>query len=315
MESLPDYYRTLGVKPSAGEDAIKKAYRQLAKQYHPDVNPNDTRAAERFKELSEAYTVLSDPAKRRQYDAIRNAAARPRGYANQPGFGYANPQNRGRPRPNSGGAAPSNEDPFDINFSDFFRNVFGRGRGSANAEAGFRGSKAGRDRNVRLAMTLEDAFRGGVKEIVLEGTPYRIPLKPGVREGQRIKLKGQGHASPFGGPAGDLVFTLHQKEHPLYRREGNDLTRKVLVPLPTLVLGGAIRVQTLHGPVRVTLEPATPTGKTLRLRGKGMPLLDEPDQYGALFLEIDAAVPRTLGTKQRKLYLQLLEEQDATTIL
>lgn len=292
-----DYYKALGVDKKATNDQIKKAYRKLARQYHPDVNPNNAEAERKFKEINEAHEVLSDEDKRRKYDELgadwqRYQHAGPgRGQA-QGGFDWSQYQQAG------GGGFESFGD--DGNFSDFFSNIFGSMGGRGGSRAG-----AGQDYQAELELTLEDAYLGGPRTLNVNGKSLRITIKPGVEDGQTIRLRDQGAPGRNGGPNGSLYITLRVLPDVRYARLGNDLTQEVQVPLYRALLGGEQVVDTLSGSVKINIKPETQNGTRLRLRGKGFPVYNKEGEFGDLYLHLTVQLPQRLTDQEKDLIRQL----------
>jgi curved DNA-binding protein len=300
-----DYYAILGVDKNASEKEIKMAFKKLAKKYHPDKNQGDKQAEERFKEISEAHEVLSDPEKRNKYDQLgENWEAFEQGgfhWGNDMGGARRTYTFRGDPSEffgSRGGRASG--------FSDFFEAFFGGGMEDlfhTPFEQGRRQMR-GRDLQADLPITLEEAYHGGAKEFAIDGQRLRIQIKPGAYEGQKLVLRGKGAPGPDG-RAGDLYLILRQAPHPLFERQGDDLVHEVKVDLYDAVLGGKIEAPTLSGIARVNLRPGTQPGQTLRLRGKGMPLYDQPGAHGDLLLNVSIEIPKNLSDKELRLFEQL----------
>ena len=307
-----DYYKILGLKKGASDDEIRKAYRKLAKKYHPDLNPDDTVAEEKFKEVSEAYEVLADPEKRKLYDQLGAnwKAYQKAGAGSQPGGagfeGFA--RNYGGQQ-GGGSFRFTAEDMGDIfgdmgGFSDFFRTFFGGAAGNGNGGARRRGERSrskGQDLEANMPLTLEEAYTGGYKTFTIDKKSVKIYLKPGVRSGQRLKVREKGRPHPISGTSGDLYLNLQIQEHERFRREGDDLHMDVPVDLYTAILGGEIKIKTLEGgQLKVKVPEGTQNGQQLRLRGKGMPRLGEKDKYGALFLHLNVRLPENLSEEEIK---------------
>ncbi|WP_310394806.1 J domain-containing protein [Hymenobacter sp.] len=295
-----DYYKALGVEKTATADQIKKAYRKLARQHHPDVNPNDNGAEQRFKEINEANEVLSDPDKRKKYDQFGADWQR---YQQQPG-------GAGRGAPPGGGFDWSQYTqgggggrPFDEgdDFSDFFGSLFGGG----SARAGGSRPGAGPDYQAELELSLEEAYHGGPRTITVQGKNLRLTILPGTADGQTIRLRDQGGPGRNGGPRGSLLITFRLRPDARYARTGNDLTQDAPVPLYKALLGGEHTVETLSGPVKITLKPETPNGTRLRLRGKGFPVYKQAGQFGDLYLRLTLVLPQRLTEPEKELIQQL----------
>lgn len=295
-----DYYKTLGVERSADEKAIRKAYRELARKYHPDVNPNDKAAESKFKEINEAYEVLSDADKRAKYDQLGASYQQfARGGGNTGGFDWsswaANQQYGGSP---GGGFEYDSGD-----MSDFFTNIFGGGRTRQTYKQPIRG----RDVEQPIEVTLEEAY-GGTTRILKRGekqTKIRIPA--GAHEGTRIRVAGEGEPGFANGQPGDLYLIVSLKPHPLFKVRENkvDLDTELRVDLYTAVLGGEVLVPTLGGDVKLRIAEGTQSGKTLRISRRGMPHLNAPETFGDLYAKVLVQVPTNLSTEERSLFEQL----------
>ncbi len=315
-----DYYKTLGVSKNATQDEIKKAYRKLAIKYHPDKNKGDKAKEEKFKEISEAYEVLGDPEKRKKYDKL---GANWKQYENfQRGGGQASDFDwseffggAGAQGGQGGGTYTFEGDPSD--FSEFFRNIFGGGFGGGGYSrggysrggygSGYRSApRKGQDYVSEMTITFDEAYHGTTRIINLDGKKLRIKLKPGTRDGQKIKLAGKGGPGINGGPAGDLILTIKVLPDPRFKREGNDLYAELPIDVPTAVLGGKVPVYTPDGKtVKLNIPAGTSCGKKLRLKGKGMPVYENPGQHGDLYVTTKIVVPQTLTKEQRELYEKL----------
>ncbi|WP_426489888.1 DnaJ C-terminal domain-containing protein [Hymenobacter sp. 102] len=294
-----DYYQTLGVDKTASKDQIKKAYRKLARQYHPDVNPSDAEAERKFKEINEANEVLSDDEKRQKYDQLgadwqryQQAGA---GRGGQPGGGFDWSQY-------TQGGGFGDDDPFGgTDFSDFFSSMFG-GMGGGSARP-----RGGQDYQAELELTLAEAYHGGPRTLTVNGKNLRITIQPGVEDGQVIRLRDQGGPGRSGGPHGSLYITLRIRPDARYSRTGNDLTMDVPVSIYTALLGGEQTVETLSGPVKITIKPETQNGTRLRLRGKGFPVYRQAGQFGDLYLRLSLTLPQHLTEQEKSLFRQLAD--------
>lgn len=300
-----DYYKTLGVEKTATAEQIKKAYRKLARQHHPDVNPNDPEAERKFKEVNEANEVLSDADKRKKYDQLgadwqryeqQGAGRGPAGGRGTPGGGF----DWGQYTQGGGGGSPFGDEGGD--FSDFFGSIFGNMGGGGGRSTR---PSAGQDYQAELELSLEEAYQGGPRTITVNGKNLRLAVKPGVADGQTIRLRGQGGPGRNGGPDGVLLLTFRLAPDARYARTGNDLTQDVPVALYTALLGGEQTVATLGSPVKIKIKPETPNGTRLRLRGKGFPVYDQPGQFGDLYLRLTIALPQHLTDEEKALIGQL----------
>ena len=293
-----DYFQVLGVDRSADADAIKKAFRKLARQNHPDVNPGDANAEARFKEISEAYEVLSDPDKRRRYEQFGQ-------YWNQAG--------------GMGGGAPGMDVDFGRygNFDDFINDLLGRfggpGGGSGFPGGGFagggfpRGAQAGRppvnlDAEASVNVTFSEAFRGGERTLSVNNERVQVRIPAGVKNGSRLRLKGKGNVQPGTGRRGDLYLNLQVKDHPVWQLEGDQLRADLPVSLDELALGGMVTVMTPDGEAQVTIPAGTAPGRSLRLKGKGWP---SRSGRGDLLLTLTLAMPASWSDEERQLLEQL----------
>jgi curved DNA-binding protein len=269
---MKDLYKTLGVAENADEAAVKKAYRKLAKEFHPDITGDDKKKTERFKEINEAYDVLGDAKKRREYDRLKHAPVRPDGMPE--GFDAETfAQTFGRTRAGAGGVEVGGD--FDI--GDIFSSLFGGG----GAPAGFDPRRGGRPRPVRgsdvsgrLEVTFVEAALGGKRSVRTgSGAAVEVSIPPGVENGGRLRLPGQGMPAPAssrGGTPGDLYLEIAIRPDPHLRRQGSDIELDVPVTFAEAVLGARIEVPTVEGRVTVTVPPGTSSGARLRLRGRGV---------------------------------------------
>ncbi len=310
-----DYYQILGVSKDADDKEIKRAFRRLARQHHPDVNPGDAGAEERFKEINEAYEVLSDPEKRRKYDQLgtewhrwQQAGGRPDGFdwsrwatGSPGGSGQQVHVRYGTPEDIEdlfGGASP---------FSDFFSQVFG-GMGSGAAQGGFEyrvRPQRGQDYEQEVEISLREACQGTQRVLQKDGRRLEVKIPSGARTGTRIRMSGEGGPGAAGGEAGDLYLHVKVLSDPQFERRDDDLHVAVAVDLYTAILGGQVRVPTLSGPVMLTIPAGTQNGRVFRLRGKGLPRLRQPEQHGDLYAKVDVRLPTALTPRQRELFEEL----------
>ncbi len=304
-----DYYKALGVDKNATPEQIKKAYRKLARQHHPDVNPNDKGAEQKFKEINEANEVLSDPEKRKKYDQFgadwQRYQQQPGGGAGrggQPGGGFDWSQytQGGGGGFGGGGGSPFGEGE---DFSDFFSSLFGNMGGGDRAGGSRPG--AGQDYQAELELSLEEAYHGGPRTITVNGKNLRLTIAPGVADGQTIRLRDQGGPGRNGGPNGALLITFRILPDARYARTGDDLTQDVPVSIYKALLGGEQTVDTLSGPVKIKLKPETANGTRLRLRGKGFPVYKKEGQFGDLYLRLTLTLPQNLTDQEKNLFQQL----------
>ncbi len=312
-----DYYKILGVPKNATEKEIRNAYRKLARKYHPDANPNNKEAEERFKEINEAHEVLSDPEKRAKYDQF---GAQWQRYAQGGGASvddFFRQWSSGAGR--GGGTYTRTVSPEEFSeifgggmggFSDFFESLFG-GLGGARsggfdpfAGATRSASARGRDIEYPLSITLEEAYRGTTRIIQVGNERLEVTVPKGVKTGSRVRVAGKGSPGQ-GGQRGDLYLRIQVQKHPRFQREGNNLRLRLPVDLYTMVLGGEVQVPALGRPVMLNIPPETPNGKTFRLKGLGMPDLRQPDKYGDLYVEAEAQLPRHLTEREKALFEQL----------
>ena len=294
-----DYYKILGVDRNADADAIKKAYRKLARQYHPDVNKGDKKAEERFKEINEANDVLSDPEKRKVYDQLganyqqyRQAGGDPRNYdwsqwARQSGGG-ANPF---RTRTGTNTA-----DFEDLDLGDLFESMFGGRTGGTRTQS----TRRPRDVEQPVQITLTEAYHGATRILQKDDQDIEVSIPAGVKTGSKVRVRGQGPRNARG-QAGDLYLVIEVASDATYERKEDDLYRDVKVNAFTAMLGGEVTVPTLSGSVVVTVPAGTSSGRRIRLRGRGMPKLGDKGQFGDLYLRMMVTVPREISDEDRKM--------------
>lgn len=293
-----DYYKALGVAKNAGQDEIKKAFRKLAVKYHPDKNPGDKKAEEKFKEINEANEVLGDPEKRKKYDemgenwkyyeqqeAARKASGGRRSYQTSSPFGE------------SFGAGGD--------FSDFFESFFGgssfNGFGNQRRTAATRGN----DLEAEMEISLREAFDGASRQITVSGDRISFKLKPGSYEGQIIRMKGKGNKGKNGGENGDLLITLHISPDQKFKIKGHDLYFDQPVDPATAVLGGKINVSGIDKTVKMEIPAGSDSLRTFRLKNMGMPYHDEPDRRGDAYVRLVIHTPKNISGEERKIWEQL----------
>ncbi len=290
-----DYYKILGVKRNAEEKEIKRAYRRLALQYHPDKNPDDKQAEERFKEINEAYEVLGDPEKRAKYDQLGSSYRAWERSGGRPGGFDWSQWMAGSP----GGVRVEMGDIGDLfggGFSDFFNAIFGMGGGRASP-------RRGRDLQQTLSITLEEAYRGTSRLLQQNGRRLEVDIPRGARTGTKVRIAGQGEQGS--GAPGDLYLRIQVRRDPSFRRRGDDLYVDAQTDLYTAVLGGEVKIDTFDGPVLLTVPPGSQPDQTFRLKGRGMPQLRNPSQNGDLYARLKVSIPQNLSTEEQELYRKL----------
>lgn len=305
-----DYYKVLGVDKGASQEAIKKAYKKLARKHHPDLNPDDTSAQQRFQEINEANEVLGDPEKRKKYDEYGEhwkhadeIKAQQQRQGQSGGFG-------------DGGTYWSSSGDFsgmggDGGFSDFFESLFGSRRGGGSPRSrntAFRGQ----DYSAELQLSLRDAAKTQKQVLTVNGKNIRITVPAGVADGQVIKLAGQGAPGTNGGPNGDLYITFVIAEDPVFKRLGDNLYVNSSLDLYTAILGGTQVVNTMDGQVKLKVKPGVQNGTKVRLKGKGFPKYKEDGKFGDLIVTYGVEIPTHLTEKQKELFkeIQKLESKE-----
>jgi len=301
-----DYYKILGVDKAASQQEIRKAYRRLARQYHPDVNPGDKKAEARFKDINEAHEVLSDAEKRRKYDELgANWQQWQRTGGDPRGFDWS--QWSGSRQPGAGGVHVEYGNIEDLfgqggGFSDFFQSIFG-GMGGAGGRQQAR-SRRGQNLEHTIEITLEEAYAGTKRVLQLDSRRIEVKVPPGVDTGSRVRVAGEG-AAGLGGANGDLYLRIVVLPHTTFERKGDDLYCAVPVSLYTALLGGEVSVETIKGRVMLTIPSETQGGKRFRLKGLGMPSLKNPKVAGDLYAEVRITLPQRLSKQEKELFEQL----------
>lgn len=290
-----DYYKILGIKKSASEAEIKKAYRKLARKYHPDLNPNNKEANKLFQQINEANEVLSDAENRKKYDKY--------GKDWKHGEEYEKAQQSQRQSAGRRGKEQSYDGEDFSDFSDFFGSMFG---GSSGAGRGGRQTKfRGQDFNAEVHLNLTDAYQTHQKTLSVVNRNIRITIPAGIENGQTIKIAGHGGPGVNGGPAGDLYIKFLITNNTKFKREGDNLYATVDLDLFTAVLGGEITVDTLSGKVKLKVPPETQNGTKVKLKGKGFPIYKKEGQFGDLFITYSVKIPTNLTEKQKELFTEL----------
>jgi curved DNA-binding protein len=297
-----DYYKVLGVNKNASEKDIKKAYRKLARKYHPDVNPNDKAAEQKFKEINEANEVLSNPENRKKYDKygkdwkhadeIEKQRAQRAQYANASG---------GNPFGGFSGSAGQGD------YSDFFEQMFGGGAGGFSGGSRRTAKFRGQDFNAELHLNLSDVYKSQKQTLTVNGKKIRLTIPAGVEDGQTIKIKGHGGPGVNGGSKGDLYITFRIKNDTKFRRVGSNLYLDKDLDLYTAILGGEVIIDIFGKKVKLKVKPETQNGTKVKLKGKGFPVYKKKDQYGDLIITYHIKIPTNLSKEEKELFEKLAE--------
>ena len=303
-----DYYQILGVSPEADNKEIKKVYKELAKKYHPDKNAGDKAAEEKFKEVSEAYHAIAEPANRKKYDDLRRNYQQWQKRGGSDAFDWS--AWRAAPGSQAGGfsgAYTRKVNPEEFNqwfdtagmgnegsgFSDFFSSIFGFGDH-------FVQRRDGRDLEGEIWISLEEAYHGGTRRVEVGGRVLEAKIPGGVRDGSRIRLAGQGEAGVSGGRKGDLLLKINIQPHHRFTRDGDNLSVSADVDFYTAALGGEVEIPGFDGPLMLKIPPKTQNGKTFRFKGKGMPILNKDGQKGNLLAKVTITLPQNMSEEEIK---------------
>ncbi len=285
-----DYYKILGIDKKATEADIKKAYRKLARKYHPDLNPNDKEAERKFKEINEANEVLSHPENRKKYDSYG------KDWKHAEEFEKARQQQKSQRSYQQSGPGQFSDE----GFSDFFSSMFG-GRRGGQRNVQFRGQ----DFQAALHLNLQDVYRTHKRTLTINGKNIRLTIPAGVKNGQTIKIKGYGGEGINGGPKGDLHITFHIDNHTKFKRDGNNLYTNLDLDLYKAVLGGEVVIDTFDGKVKLKIAPETQNGTQVKLKGKGFPVYKKEGQFGDLIITFNVKMPVNLTPKEKELFNEL----------
>lgn len=285
-----DYYKLLGIDKTATQDDIKKAYRKLARKYHPDVNPNDKEAERKFKEINEAHEVLSNPENRKKYDKYG------KDWMRAEEFERAQKQQQYH----SAQQEQSTGDFSESDYSDFFESMFGRGR-SSRRNVRFKGQ----DLSAELHLDLKDVYETHKRTLTVNGKSIRLTIPAGVENGQVIKLKGYGSKGLNGGPNGDLIITFVITNHTKFKRDKDNLYTTTEIDLFTALLGGHITMDTFSGKVKLKVKPETQSGTKVKLKGKGFPVYKKEGEFGDLYITYQVKLPTNLTEKEKGLINEL----------
>lgn len=285
-----DYYKILGLGKKASAAEIKKAYRKLARKYHPDLNPNDKEAEKMFKQINEANEVLSHPENRKKYDSYGKDWK----HAEEFEKARQRDQSQRTYRP-SGSSQYSEED-----FSDFFGSMFG-GRARSQRSVKFRGQ----DFQATLHLNLKDVYHTHKRTLTVNGKNIRLTIPAGVKNGQTIKIKGYGGEGINGGPKGDLHITFIIENHTKFKRDGSNLYTNADLDIYTAILGGEVVVDSFEGKVKLKIAPETQNGSQVKLKGKGFPVYKKEGQFGDLIITFNLKTPVNLTSKEKELFKQL----------
>jgi curved DNA-binding protein len=290
-----DYYKILGIEKHSTQEEIKKAYRKLARKYHPDLNPNDTEAEKKFKEINEAHEVLSDPENRKKYDKYG------KDWKHADEFEKAQQEGQ-RQRSSSGFQGQSSGAYTGGDYSDFFESMFGGGGGRTS------GSKVkfkGQDYHAELHLDLNDVYKTHKRTLTVNGKNIRLTIPAGVENGQTIRIKGYGGEGLNGGPKGDLLIKFAIENHTKFKRVKDNLYASIDLDLYTAILGGETTIDTFDGKVKLKVKAETQSGTKVKLKGKGFPVYKKEGQFGDLYVTYNVKLPSNLSEKEKELFNEL----------
>ncbi|MFD1292297.1 DnaJ C-terminal domain-containing protein [Lutibacter holmesii] len=291
-----DYYKILGIAKTASESDIKKAYRKLARKYHPDLNPNDKKAEAKFKEINEANEVLSNPENRKKYDKYGE------NWEHAEAYEKANQQQKSRSSHQGHSQHYSEED-----FSDFFSSMFGGGGSpfGSSRSSGRNATYKGQDFNAELHLNLEDVYKTHKRTLTVNGKNIRLTIPAGVENGQVIRIKGHGGKGVNNGPNGDLLIKFTIANHSRFKRVKSKLYCTVDIDLYTAILGGEVVVNTFDSKVKLLIKPGTQNGAKAKLKGKGFPVYKKEGEFGDLLITYQIKIPTNLSQKEKELFEEL----------
>ena len=294
-----DYYKILGIDKNATEADIKKAYRKMARKYHPDLNPNDKAAEQKFKELNEANEVLSNAENRKKYDAYGDNWKQGNAYANAEQQRYQRPSGQGNARGNA----------YENDYSDFFENMFGGGGSSRGGRNGVKFK--GADLFAELNLDIKEVFITHKRELNVNGKNIRITIPAGIKNEQVIKIPGYGGDGLNGGPKGDLQIQINVTNNTQFKIDNNDLHSTVEIDLYKALLGGDLIVDTFDGKAKLKVAPETQNGTKVKLKGKGLPVYKKEEEFGDLYITYNIALPTNLTEREKELFTELSKLRNA----
>lgn len=297
-----DYYKLLGLDKNASVSEVKKAYRKLARKYHPDLNPNNKEAQAKFQQINEANEVLSDPEKKKKYDKYGKDWKHADEFE-KAGYDPRQQQQYGGRRSQQSAHGNYSEEEF----SDFFSSMFGGGGGGfgGGRSASGRTKFKGQDFNAELRLNLSDVYKSQKQTLTVNGKQIRLTIPAGIENGQTIKIKGHGGEGMNGGPKGDLLITFNIMNDTTFKRDGSTLYKEIPLDLYKALLGGEITVDTLDGKVKLKVKPETPSGTKVKLKGKGFPVYKKEGQFGDLIITYQLETPTKLTKKEKELFEEL----------